>query len=367
MILFLAMKLSLLLFLSLVNPFPSIAQNRSVNLIGQTLNDDQILSPLKYLASDQLRGRHIGLPQIDTAARYIAAQFRSGGAKSITEDSDYFQIFNHQFTPMEWRHMDRQVASNMNHSTVRRQRPLKNILAFVPGTDPALHNQYIMLSAHYDHAGVADSTIMYEGKMDSIFNGARDNATGTAAVIAAAKYFARHPAKRSMLFVCFTAEEEGEIGSKYYVKHPVIPLEDIVYDLNVDNAGYDTTHAICLFGLGRTSVDTLIRKACMQFRLAVLPEPLDDLFSRSDNYSLAQEGIPATCFSLGMTDWDNEITRHYHRLSDEVGNMDLGYVVRFIRAYILSAEYIANSPLQPRWTEGDQFEKDWQALFKKTQ
>ena len=136
----------------------------------------------------------------------------------------------------------------------------------------------------------------------------------------------------------------------------------------IDNAGYNTTHAVCLFGLGRTSADPLIRKACMQYGLTILPEPEDqNLFSRSDNYPLVQRGVPAPCYSLGMTAWDKEILDHYHRPSDEVGNMDLDYIVRFIRAYILSAQYIANEPLQPKWVAGDPYEKDWQTLYRKTQ
>ncbi|MBS1661300.1 MAG: M28 family peptidase [Bacteroidetes bacterium] len=361
------MKLRLLLSFILVSPLYLIAQNKDVDRIAQTLTDDQILSPLKYLASDQLRGRHIGLPEIDTAAVYIAEQFHSAGAKPLPQDSGYFQPFNHHFTPLEKFHMDPQVASNITYS-LRHQRPLKNIIAFIPGTDPILRKQYIILSSHYDHAGVADSAIMEEGKMDSIFNGAGDNAAGTAAVIAAAKYFARYPTKRSILFICFTAEEEGEFGSRYYVQNPAVPLDHTVYNLNIDNAGNNTTHAICLFGLGRTSADSLVEKACTQYGLTVLPEPAgQDLFNRSDNAQLAQKGIPAPCFSLGMTAWDEKVLARYHRLSDEVGNMDLDYIAKFIRAYILSAQYIANTPSQPKWAPGDPYESDWQTLFKKPQ
>jgi Zn-dependent M28 family amino/carboxypeptidase len=283
--------------------------------------------------------------------------------KPVPGGGGYFQLFYHPFTPQEKYHMDQQVASNIPFSL---RRPLKNILAFVPGTDPRLRNQYIILSAHYDHAGVADSTMLENGKLDSIFNGARDNATGTAAVIAAARYFARYPPRRSILFICFTAEEEGEIGSKYYVQHPAIPLDHSVFNLNVDNAGYNTTHAVCLFGLGRTSADSLVRKACREYGLAVLAEPGgQDLFKRSDNYPLAQKGIPAPCYSMGITAWDDEIRSHYHRLSDEVDNMDPAYVVNFVRAYILCAQYIANDPVRPKWTEGDEFEQNWQTLFGK--
>lgn len=262
--------------------------------------------------------------------------------------------------------MDRQVKSAIPWNWPNGV-TLKNVIGYVQGTDPVLRNQYILLSAHYDHVGVAPSAEMKEGKMDSIFNGARDNATGVAAVIAAARYFSSYPASRSILFICYSAEEEGEIGSNLYASHPLVPLDHIVYNLNIDNAGYDTTGAVCLFGLGRTDKDALIRKACKMYGLAVLPEPEGQgLFERSDNYSLAKRGIPAPNFSLGMTDWDGDVWAHYHDITDEVGNMDLAYVVKFIRACILSAQYIANDPKQPRWTAGDPYEERWRALFKPT-
>jgi len=341
------------------------AQDKDVDRIASTLKDDSILAPLRYLASDQLRGRHIGLHEIDTAARYIVRQFRGVGAKPVPGTNSYYQVFKHIFDPADRRHIDRQVASNIDFSEIRAT-TIKNILAFVRGTDPVLQNQFVILSAHYDHAGVSRYATMVNGKLDSIFNGARDNATGVAAVIAAAKYFALYPPRRSLLFICYSAEEEGEIGSRYYAEHPVIPLDHTIFNLNVDNAGYNTTHAICLFGLGRTSADSLIQKACGAYDLAVYREPPAlELFKRSDNYSLARVGIPAPCFSLGMKHWDEKVDNYYHQVSDEVETMDLDYVIKFVRAYILSAEYIANDPSQPRWTAGDEFEKNWQALFKR--
>jgi Zn-dependent M28 family amino/carboxypeptidase len=354
-------KTLLLLFLFVVAHIAARAQSTDTIRINQSQSGDRLLAPLRYLASDQLRGRHINQPEIDTAALYIAKQFKQAGAQPVEGASGYYQVFVRDFNMF---HLYPQVEENMVYK--RNGTTLRNVLALVPGTDPVLSSQYIVLSAHYDHVGFTAEAVDEAGKKDNIYNGARDNATGVAAVIAAAKYFARYPPKRSVLFVCYTAEEEGEIGSQYYVDHPLIPLDHTVFNLNVDNASYNTTHAICLFGLGRTSADSLIRKACLAYGLAVLDEPSggQGLFERSDNYSMAKKGVPAPNFSLGMKVWDAEITNRYHRLSDEVGNMDLGYVVKFIRAYILSAQYIADNPEQPRWTRGDRYEGDWQDLYR---
>jgi len=104
----------------------------------------------------------------------------------------------------------------------------------------------------------------------------------------------------------------------------------------------------------------------MAYGLAVLPEPDgQDLFARSDNNSFAQKGIPAPTYSLGMKEWDNDVAIRYHQLSDEVDNMDLDYVAKFIRAYILVAEYIANDRHQPTWVKDDPYENVWRTLFRK--
>jgi hypothetical protein len=249
--------------------------------------------------------------------------------------------------------------------TVVKTAHIKNVLGYVAGTDPVLRKQYIMLSSHYDHLGVGKPQ-MEERKLDSIYNGARDNATGTTAVIDAARYFAKHPPKRSIVFVTYTAEEQGLIGSWYYSKHPLLPLNTIVYNLNIDNASYNDTSLITLVALGRTTADSMITQAVAAYGMRVGNDPTGgQLFSGSDNYPLALKGVPAPTFSLGMKTFDSSITNRYHRLSDEPGNMNMAYVCKFIRAYILAASSIADAPQAPRWTGGDVQEAAWKVLYKK--
>jgi Zn-dependent M28 family amino/carboxypeptidase len=361
-------KLLLLLtiFLQLGAPSPTRAQaqtpgqpqtqDRAKQDIAAATPPDNAVAPLLYLASDQLKGRFIGRPEIDTAALYIADQFREAGAKTVPGATGYFQIFTHSFpTPS---------AAKTDTGTRSRELSLRNVLAYVPGTDPKLRDQFIVLTSHYDHLGVDPHPKMEEGKLDSIYNGARDNATGTTAVIDAARYFARRPPRRSILFITYTAEEEGLIGSEYYAAHPLVPLKQTVYNLNIDNASYDDTTLISLVGLHRTSEDSLIITACAAYGLTVNGDPTGgSLFYESDNTPLAQKGVPAPTYSLGMRAFDSTITNRYHRLSDEATNMDLHYVLKFIRAYILAAKYIADADAQPRWTKGDEFEKAWLSLY----
>src|SRR5450432_323541 len=243
----------------------------------------------------------------------------------------------------------------------------KNVMGWVEGRDPQLKNQFVVLSAHYDHIGVASEPKMVDGKLDSIYNGARDNAIGTTAVINAARYFALHPAKRSVLFITFTGEEMGLLGSKYFAAHPTIALEKLVFNLNIDNGGVNDSSQINVIGLGRTSADNDLGKACLAYGLTLKgdPAPEMNLFDRSDNVSLAAKGIPAPSYGMGVKQVDESIMRYYHQLGDEIGNIDLRYVVKYMKSYILAAQYIADNPTQPHWIAGDKYESAWKELYSK--
>jgi hypothetical protein len=242
----------------------------------------------------------------------------------------------------------------------------KNVMGYIEGTDQQLKKQFIILSAHYDHLGVAKPK-MEEGKLDSIYNGARDNAIGVTAVMDAARYFTQHPPERSVIFIAYTAEEIGEIGSKYFATHPVIPLNQIVYNLNIDNASYNDTGIVTVVGLDRTSAGGDFKKACAANGLTAMPDPVPEqnLFDRSDNVNLAEKGIPAPTFSLGFTSFDSTVTKRYHQMSDEVGNFNLSYAMKYIKAFILSAKYIADEKTQPAWMKSDKYEPAWKSLYQK--
>lgn len=321
--------------------------------IEATNPSDQAVAPLIYLASDELKGRFIGTPGNDSAALYIAGEFQRAGAKPLPGNTGYFQYFKHHFN-----------ANALDSGSAVIDVGLRNVMGFIAGTDPALRDQYVVLSSHYDHLQVARHAVMEEGKLDSIYNGARDNASGTTAVIDAARYFGKYPPRRSVLFICYTAEEEGLIGSEWFASHPALALKKIVYNLNIDNASYDDTTLVTLVGLHRTSEDSAIVSACRAYGLHVNNDPTGgSLFFESDNAPLATHGIPAPTYSMGMQAMDSTIFNRYHRLSDETGNMDMSYVVKWIHAYILAAEFIADEPVQPRWTPGDQNEKAWKTLY----
>lgn len=237
----------------------------------------------------------------------------------------------------------------------------KNVVAVIEGTDPKLKNEYLMLSAHYDHVGVGKPNA--EG--DSIYNGARDNAVGTVAVINAAKYFAKNPPKRSILLCAWTAEEKGLLGSAYFADNPLVPLNQVIFNLNIDNAGYNNTKLVTVIGLGRTSADPLISKAVTEFELEAIadPAPEQGLYDRSDNVNFARKGIPSPTFSLGFTAFDEQVSKHYHQASDQVDNFDLDYALLYWKSYILAAQNIANWHEKPKWNAGDKYESVSKELY----
>ncbi len=240
--------------------------------------------------------------------------------------------------------------------------PSKNVVGMVEGTDPELKKEFIIYSAHYDHIGVGQPNT--EG--DSIYNGARDNAVGVVTVMSAAESIAKNPTKRSALFILFTAEEKGLLGSKFYTENPLIPLNQMVYCFNSDNGGYNDTSIATIVGLERTTAAKHIKKASETFGLKAIDDPAGEqgLFDRSDNVNFAKKGIPAPTFSLGFTAFDAEIGKYYHQQADNPDNMDYEYLEKFFKAFVLSARLIANDPQTPFWAEGDKYYEAGMELYK---
>lgn len=242
-------------------------------------------------------------------------------------------------------------------STVQSQ----NVVGIVEGTDPVLKNEYIIYSAHYDHVGIGKAV-----ENDSIYNGARDNAVGSVTVLAAAKNMAKYPTKRSALFILFTGEEKGLLGSQWYVEHPVLPLKQMVYCFNSDNGGYNDTTLATIIGLERTTAAQDIKDAATAFGLKAIddPAPEQGLFDRSDNVHFASKGIPAPTFSMGFTAFDEEITKYYHQVTDNPDTLDYEYLFKFFQSYVLASRKIANNPKTPFWVEGDKYYTAGTELYK---
>lgn len=257
----------------------------------------------------------------------------------------------------------KKISGKLNISGIEKKPvPSRNVVGMVEGTDPKLKDEFIIYSAHYDHNGVGKPN----AENDSIYNGARDNAAGTVTVLSAAENIAKYPTKRSALFILFTGEEKGLLGSKWYVEHPVLPLEQMVYCFNSDNGGYNDTSLATIIGLNRTTVGEHIIKAASEFGLKAIDDPAGEqgLFDRSDNVNFAAKGIPAPTYSLGFTAFDEEINKYYHQTADNPDSVDYDYLEKFFKSYVMACRLIANDPKTPFWTEGDKYYEVGKKLYK---
>jgi len=227
-----------------------------------------------------------------------------------------------------------------------------NVVGVTEGTDPLLKDEYIIYSAHYDHVGVGRPV-----ENDSIYNGARDNAVGSTTVLSAAENIAKYPTRRSGIYIFFTGEEKGLLGSQHYADNPLIPLDKVMYCFNSDNAGYNDTSRASIIGLTRTTAQPLIEKACTTFGLDAMEDaaPEQNLFDRSDNVNFAAKGVPAPTFSLGYTGFDDAINKYYHQPADDPQSLDYDYLFKFFRSYVYACRLIANNDEKLFWVEGDKY------------
>jgi len=254
------------------------------------------------------------------------------------------------------------VPATLNMQGIgKNELPSANVVGIVPGTDPVLRDEYIIYSAHYDHVGIGQP----DETGDTIFNGARDNAVGTSAVLSLAEYIGANPMKRTALFILFTAEEKGLLGSEYFVENPPVPLDQIKYCFNIDNGGYNDTSIVTVIGLTRTDAEDLLQQSCSAFGLGAIEDPAKEqgLFDRSDNVNFARKGIPAPTFSLGFRSFDEEIFKYYHQAGDELETLDMDYIEKYVKSFILSAISIGNADQSFFWREGDKYYEQGKELY----
>lgn len=222
-----------------------------------------------------------------------------------------------------------------------------NVVASLRGSDPELAGTYVVLTAHFDHVGVGPP----DERGDSIFNGADDNASGTAALLKTAAAFAALPEApaRSILFLAVSGEEKGLLGSQYYAGSPTVPEGSMIANLNMDMVGRN--HPDTVFGIGEeyTSLGDLARTVAREhpelgLTIASDPEPEEQIFLRSDHFSFVQHGIPALMFTTWLHD-------DYHAPSDTPNRIDAEKVARIARLAFLLTHRVAQDAEAPTWTE----------------
>lgn len=246
------------------------------------------------------------------------------------------------------------VSGNVNKKIT-----VPNVVGYIEGTDPKLKDEYILISAHFDHLGVSPN----DG--DSIWNGARDNGIGVANMLTAAEYLVKNPPKRSVAFLACNAEEKGLFGSRWYADHPIIPLNKTIFNLNADTGGYNDVTKVTVVGFNRTSITSLLSQASDAFGLLAIDDPLPEknFYDRSDNVSFAAKGVPAVSFGPGYTEMNEEITKYYHQPTDEPNTLDYEYLTKYTKAYIYAVTLIGNYGGKIFWTPGDKYEKAGKQLY----
>ncbi len=254
----------------------------------------------------------------------------------------------------------------------------RNVVGLLEGSDPVLKHEYIVITAHWDHLGRDPKK---EG--DQIFNGAADNASGTATMLEAARALAASPnrPKRSILFNFVTAEEYGLLGSQFYAQNPLYPLERTVANLNIDGANqYGPTSDIEVVGYGQTTIDEIATAIAATEGRTIIPDanPQYGSYFRSDHFEFAKVGVPAFYPNAGKTfigkpaGWGQQmveryIAEDYHKPSDEIKpDWDLAGMVQEGAFLMKVAWAIADSDQWPQWRPGSEFKAKRDAMMKGT-
>ena len=236
-----------------------------------------------------------------------------------------------------------------------------NVVAVLPGTDPSVANEYVLLMAHLDHIGVRPT-----GEGDRINNGAMDNATGIATLIEVARQFSRpgNRPRRPILIAAVTAEEKGLLGAQYLARHPVVGNGRVISVVNLDMPilTYDFQD-VTAFGAEHSTMGPIVQRAAARMNVGVAPDPLPEegLFTRSDHYRFVQQGVPSVFLMTGFANGGRQRFTHflenqYHSPRDELSlpfNWRAG--ARFAQLNYLIAREIADGREAPRWYAGSFF------------
>lgn len=248
-----------------------------------------------------------------------------------------------------------EAASTWNEFTAA------NVVGRLPGSDPALADEHIVMSAHLDHLGIREDQ---DG--DNIYNGALDNASGIATMLEAARLFTHTPeeARRSVLFIALAAEELGLQGASYYVANPTVPLDDIAGVVNLDMPVplYDFADVVA-FGAAHNSVAEAVAAAGAEIGITVSKDPMPEqaIFTRSDHYRFAQAGIPSILLftgygSGGEAQWNAFFKERYHRAGDDLKQpINWTALARYAELNYRIARQLARDARRPHWYEGNFF------------
>jgi hypothetical protein len=303
----------------------------------------------------------------ETAGQQVVVMIGRPGAEKLFEDS------GHTFEEIEKLANASQplptfplIGTLKSKAVVHRsEMQASNVVGLLPGTDRKLKNEYVVMSAHLDHQGVGRAV-----NGDSIYNGAMDDASGIASVLEIARLMNATGVKpkRSIIFLAVTAEEKGELGSRYFAAHPTVPAGQIVADINLDMfLPLYALKVIEVQGLSESTLGETVRAAAAEFGAAVQvdQEPEQNRFTRSDQYSFIRRGVPALAFKFGYEkgspeekirkDWVKNI---YHKPSDDLTQpVDQAAAAQFDRIILSLLRRVADAKDRPHWNDDSFFKR----------
>ena len=300
---------------------------------------ERIRSDIAYLADDRLEGRGTGTAGNDSAAVWLARRHAALGLRPLVVDTGVAgcsadparsgcRLFLQVFTAR-----GAELAHAGKPEGVRTQ----NVVAMIPGRDPALAGQVVVIGAHFDHLGRSTVGALDPWMRDAIRNGADDNASGTAAVLELARRFAAQPARRSIVVAHFTGEELGLLGSAWFVEHAPIAIDSIAAMVNFDMVGRLRNDRLIVYGVGTArELPALLDSANVDVPKLKLDRVADG-FGPSDHSSFYAKGIPVLHF---FTDLHED----YHRASDDVWKIDAVGEARVVAVAERVVREIADRP-----------------------
>jgi hypothetical protein len=358
------------------------------------ISADSLRGHLSFIASDLLEGRNTPSRGLDIAAEYIAAQFRRAGLEPVGDaaNQSYFQTSEWSVGPAKDNFVELAVDNGQQKMRARAdqlaalglklepqadganggsEKPvvkLRNVAGLLRGSDPALKDSYVIVSAHYDHIGVRPA-----GEGDSINNGANDDGSGTVSVIELASALAslKQRPKRSVIFITWFGEEKGLQGSRYYGRHPIFPLDKTVAMVNLEHMGRTDDsegpklNSATLTGFDFTDLGPIFHAAGEKTGVEIYKHEKnsDAFFGRSDNQALADAGVPAHTLCVAF------IFPDYHKPGDHWEKIDYANLARVNRTVALALLAIADNAEPPKWNESNsktaKYVQAWRALHGK--
>lgn len=292
-----------------------------------------------------MEGRYTGSPGALKAARFISSEMASIGLAPVG-DSGYYQKVAYESKQDSRRQPELKVLDSLGALAALPEAARVigyNLIGVMRGSDPVLRDQIVVIAAHYDHLGIGKPV-----NGDSIYNGADDDASGVTAILEIARSLASNPPRRTVVFMATSGEEEGILGTQWYVAHPKFPLNRMVAEMEVEMIGRPDSLAggpgkAWLTGYDRSTMGDMLKAANVP--IVADPYPRMHFFERSDNIVFALMGIPAHTLS------SYNLHKDYHSVTDDIGLIDFAHMTAVIRAGAAAARILADGPA-PIWKAG---------------